>query len=121
MIFLKTDETGKVIYTHHKPFDNQYGLNKTKEQLLEEGHLVEKLPAIKNKVGFDAILYYTNSEFREEFIKNIQPTSEIDVLKAENAELKIAMAELAEQQMLADAETKLAMAELAEAMMGGAK
>lgn len=44
-----------------------------------------------------------------------------DELKAENAELKMAMAELAEQQMLADAETKLAMAELAEAMMGGVK
>ena len=47
--------------------------------------------------------------------------NEIELLKAENAELKIAMAELAEQQMLADTETKLAMAELAEAMMGGAK
>lgn len=47
--------------------------------------------------------------------------SELDILKQENLELKLALAEMAEKQEVAQLETQLAMAELAEAVMGGVK
>ena len=43
----------------------------------------------------------------------------LDRLEKENIELKEAMADLAEQQMLADIENKMALADLAESMTGG--
>ena len=52
-------------------------------------------------------------------LEDIPPT-EIDILKGENLELKLALAEMAETQETERLETQLALAELAEAMVGGA-
>jgi len=48
------------------------------------------------------------------------PPSEIELLRAENIELKLALAELAEAQEADKTETQLALAELAEIITGGA-
>lgn len=47
------------------------------------------------------------------------PKSETEILKEENTNLKIAVAELAEAQEQAKLETQLALAELAESLVGG--
>lgn len=58
MIFIKVDENNKVIYKHYRPFDEIYGLQKTKEQLLQEGYLVESIPTFKEVSGKNQVLYY---------------------------------------------------------------
>lgn len=47
------------------------------------------------------------------------PKSDTDILKEENLELKLALAEMAETQEAQRIETQLALAELAEALPGG--
>lgn len=86
------------------------------------------LLGVRKVIEHQDVILLTEEQYLKEKkqIEDAQPVieteaSKMERLEAENAELKIAMAELAEQQMLADAETKLAMAELAEAMMGGVK
>lgn len=46
MIYIETDINDVVIYIHYKPFSEKYGLNKTSQELLHAGHLVESIPEI---------------------------------------------------------------------------
>lgn len=64
MIFLKYDETGKVNYTHYMPFHEKHGLGKTKEELEQEGILVDSIPKPEQIEGKAPILY-CNPETKE--------------------------------------------------------
>lgn len=64
MIFLKHDETGKVNYTHYMPFHEKHGLGKTREELEQEGILVDNIPEPEEIEGKSAILH-CNPETKE--------------------------------------------------------
>lgn len=60
MIFIKFKEDNKTIeFIHHAPFDPTYGLDKTEEELKEEGLLVEGIPVPEVLPGKRAELKYT--------------------------------------------------------------
>jgi hypothetical protein len=45
MIYFEYDKnTGKVTFIHHMPFDEEYGLGKTPDELRQTGELVEEVP-----------------------------------------------------------------------------
>lgn len=61
MIFLKiNNETNLVEFTHFMPFDEKHGLKKTKEELEQEGILVEALPEKPEKIENKGIKLYAN-------------------------------------------------------------
>lgn len=62
MIFIKTDELGVVTFQHNFPFDEKVGLNKTEEELLKEGHLVDIPMQLKNLAGKTQVLHYNQSD-----------------------------------------------------------
>lgn len=57
MAFLKYDEIGRVNYTHYMPFHEKHGLGKSKEELEQEGLLVDSIPEPQQIEGKSAILY----------------------------------------------------------------
>lgn len=58
MIYVKYNKvTGKEELQHYMPFDEQNGLQKTKEELEQEGLLVESIPEPLLQVGKQAVLY----------------------------------------------------------------
>lgn len=56
MIFLRV-ENEVVTFKHFMPFDEEYGLDKTKKELEQEGVLVEEIPEPEEKEGKNAILH----------------------------------------------------------------
>ncbi|NFM47521.1 hypothetical protein FDB72_15575 [Clostridium botulinum] len=63
MIFLgelkKIEENKiKAKFIHYMPFDNVYGLHKTKEELEQEGILIENIPEPKYIENKQAIMYW---------------------------------------------------------------
>lgn len=64
MIFIKTTEDNIVSFIHYKPFDSKDGLGKTKEELEQEGVLVESVPKPENIEGRTPILH-CNPETKE--------------------------------------------------------
>jgi hypothetical protein len=69
MIFIKTDAETKVWYTHHMPFDENYGLKKSETELLQEGYLVESIPQPEIIDGKNAELFYTKDlGFKYEYV-----------------------------------------------------
>lgn len=56
------DNKYSIGYTHHKPFDEVYGLNKSKEELLKDGVLIESIPSEEYKEGFYSELFYNPIE-----------------------------------------------------------
>lgn len=69
MIFIKTNENGKVTYTHYFPFDEQHGFNKSREELELEGVLVNNIPEPETVNNQLPVLYYDSilKEFRYEY------------------------------------------------------
>lgn len=65
MIYLKTDENGKVTMIHWMPFDPVYGLDKTEAELLETGYLVDSIPEYSGEIpeGKMPELHYNGTEF----------------------------------------------------------
>lgn len=64
MVFIKT-ENDKVTYMHYMPFDKTYGLGKTKDELKQEGYLVDTIPTYEGEVPDDKIaeLRYNGTKF----------------------------------------------------------
>lgn len=101
MIYLKLKEQdGKysVLLIHYKPFDLKHGLNKTEEELLKDGVLVESLPVAEARQGKQAVLYAKKDtkELYYEYVDFVETESEIAQLKTQNEELAMATVELAD-------------------------
>ncbi|KAJ51105.1 hypothetical protein BD780_000227 [Clostridium tetanomorphum] len=67
MIFIKnlnkiTDSKYDIGYKHYMPFDSTNGLNKTKEQLEQEGILIEGISEPQQIEGKQSIMYYNPVE-----------------------------------------------------------
>lgn len=77
-----------------------------------------EIPQGKQIKKTDGVGVDVSVEPHQVILEDIPPT-EIEVLKGENLELKLALAEIAETQQAGRLETQLALAELAEAMAGG--
>lgn len=68
MIYIRCSKNSNIVeLVHYKPFDELYGLGKTKEELLQDGFFVDYIPEpeqIKGKTAVlkanldDKILYY---------------------------------------------------------------
>lgn len=58
MIFIKVDEDNRVTFVHYKPFDSKHGLNKSREELEQEGYFVDDIPDPEQRSGKDAILCF---------------------------------------------------------------
>ena len=56
--FIRTEGT-KITFTHFMPFDEQYGMGKTEEELLKEGYLIDEIPDPEQKEGKTAEAHYT--------------------------------------------------------------
>lgn len=65
MIYLKTNESGKVMLIHWMPFDSVYGMGKTEAELLETGYLVESVPEYSGEIpdGKMPELHYDGTAF----------------------------------------------------------
>ena len=126
MIYLQVDEKGQVVFQHHMPFDETFGLRKSEEDLLKEGYLVDALPQKEERPGKNAILqfnkdtesfYYEYEDLPEDH--SLSTEEEIVKLKQQNSELMFAVAELASANEKDKMETQLAIAELASTLTGG--
>ncbi|EPY2302320.1 phage protein [Clostridium sporogenes] len=93
-----TNEKYKIEYIHHMPLDKKYGLGKTKEELQEEGILIENFPEPIYIEGKYTIMYWNPIEkkifYEYEDIPNvIEPTKEetlqnrVEALEKSNAEM----------------------------------
>ena len=60
MIYVKLDENNKVGFRHFLPFDLEYGIGKTKEELEQTGFFVESIPQPEVIVGKAPVLYGDN-------------------------------------------------------------
>lgn len=86
MIFIKWNENNEVTYMHYMPFHREHGLNKTQEELLREGALVDEIPTIEcpndkmivhkyNKENNTVYCELTDKILTEEKIKENQITA----------------------------------------------
>ncbi|WP_243432523.1 hypothetical protein [Lysinibacillus sphaericus] len=103
---------------HYDPFHPTDGFGKTQEELEAEGGIfVERsaVPQPENK-GKIARLYI-NPQTKEMWYEYEEiPKSEIEILRDENRDLKIALAESVEAQQQDKIENQLAIAELVETL-----
>ena len=99
MNYVKLDSNGNIEYVHRKPFDENVGLGKTEEELLQYGVLVEELPepdiSDPNKIS---VLKYDGNKFYYEYsprplTKEEQTKQEIESLKLQNAQMIFALVE----------------------------
>ncbi|WP_373899267.1 hypothetical protein ACER0A_002265 [Haloimpatiens sp. FM7315] len=87
MVYIKTDSNNIVTYQHHMPFDDIYGMGKTKDKLLEDGYLVDSIPksegdgcpilkynnGIVEIIGYESVnAYKTPNELLRDEIKTLQ-------------------------------------------------
>lgn len=65
MIYFETNSEQMVTSIHYMPFDPEYGMGKTEEELQASGYLVESLPEYTEVLPEGKIprLYYDGSEF----------------------------------------------------------
>jgi hypothetical protein len=87
MIFVKVKDD-EIQAIHYQPFDPVYGLGKSKEELLQEGILVESIPQPEFIEGKVPILKYnkdTNTLYYE--YEDVPPTKE-ELLEKEIEQLK---------------------------------
>lgn len=64
MIFVRRNGE-KIDFIHYMPFDNKHGLGKTKEQLKQEGILVEQLPPkLAEAEGKTQELYFIDGQLQ---------------------------------------------------------
>lgn len=87
MIYLKT-EGNRVIFSHYMPFDRYHGLGKTREELEQEGTLVESVPEPEQTKEKSAILH-CNPQTKELWYEyeDIPKTNE-ELLQEELLQLK---------------------------------
>lgn len=93
MVFIEVDESTKnVTYRHFTPFDDEDGLNKTEEELLQEGFLVDSIPEPKQIEGKTPVLKYDGTKLYYEYVD--APIDEMTALKAQVDALNIALAQV---------------------------
>lgn len=101
MIFLRVD--GEEVTTiHYMPFDTEHGLNKTAEELEQEGILVDSIPEPEEVEGKDPVLY-CNPETKElwyEYEDIPKTEEEIQAEKVESLEQSIAELTMAMTMMM---------------------
>ncbi len=103
---------------HYDSFHPVDGFGKTQEELEAEGHIfVEEsdipIPEDNGKIAN----LYINPQTKEMWYEyQDMPKSEIDILRDENRDLKIALAESVEAQQQDKLENQLAIAELVETL-----
>lgn len=87
MIYIKeltkiTDEKYSIGYKHYTPFDDVKGLHKTKDELLQDGQLVELSTRSQEVAGKNQELYYNpiNNTCFWDYIDNSVIQKQIDSL-----------------------------------------
>lgn len=118
MIYIKYDDTGKVNYAHHMPFDVKHGLGKPTEELEREGMLIPHLPAPEIIPGKEGTMY-CNPDTGEVWFEygDISPTpDEIGNQKIE--QLETALLEMTTLNAMQQAQNEQAIMELTM-MIGG--
>lgn len=76
-IYIKTDSTNKITYTHYMPFHEKNGLHKTEEELLQDGHLIDSFDDIIPPAGKSTEYYYDGTTLSHQFI-DIPPVPEME-------------------------------------------
>ncbi|HAU35492.1 MAG TPA: hypothetical protein DCW76_14640 [Lysinibacillus sp.] len=107
-----------VMGRNYAPFDPVNGFGKTQEELEAEGHIFvneSDIPHPENNGMIPRL--YINPQTKEMWHEYAEkPKSEIEVLRDENRDLKIALAESVEAQQQDKIENQLAIAELVETL-----
>lgn len=117
VIYLKFDENGRKRYQHNLPFDENRGLGKTKEQLEQEGILVDKLPTkLPEQQGKTQELYYIGGQLVWQY-EDIIPSSE-DLQTEKIIQLETALLEISTLSAIQQAQNEQAIMELTM-MLGG--
>lgn len=92
MIFMKLDTNNGIDLIHYTPFDNSNGLEKTKEELLKEGILVDYIPEPEQIEGKVPVLKYDGTNLYYEY--QDAPIDEMTALKRQVVEQEQAIMEL---------------------------
>jgi hypothetical protein len=75
------DEKGlRVGFVHNMPFDEEYGLGKTEDELRQIGALVDEIPEPEQIEGKMAVMYYnpqTNRVYYEYIDRPLTPEEEL--------------------------------------------
>lgn len=94
----ETYDKARVEYTYYMPFDEEYGLGKTKEELETEGFLfVDEVLEPDEQTGKTPVLYINPETLEQwyEFVDRPLTTEErLDVAESKNGELQQAIADL---------------------------
>lgn len=74
MIYVETNAQNVVVYLHYMPFDSQYGLGKTEDELAQTGFLTDNLPGQPGAISENqyAVLKLEGGQFSWEVL-NINP------------------------------------------------
>lgn len=107
MIYLKFEQDGTVSTQHFMPFDERYGLGKTREELEAEGGVfVDTVPEPENRPGKSAVLKYSEADglYYEYIDRPMTQEERVDAMQMENADLMFqnAMQDMAISQLQAD-------------------
>lgn len=104
MIYIEVTYNNVVSYRHNKPFDSVYGLNKTEEELLKSGFLIDSAPEPERIEGKSPVLKYNGTEIYYEYVD--APVDEMTALKNQLAEQSQKIAE--QEQAIMELTTLLA-------------
>lgn len=87
----------KVGFVHYAPFHAVHGLNKSREELEQEGIFITVMPQAETKEGFGAVLYTDKEQVWYECESTATPEeNKVSQLESDMLDLKLAMAELVE-------------------------
>lgn len=94
MIYIQIDQDNKVLFTHNMPFDEQYGLNKTEQELLLDGYLIDsvpEIPVVDKKIGSYVYNADTNSLDIVYSDRPQRQEEKIETLEEQNAQMLLAL------------------------------
>ncbi|URN85887.1 hypothetical protein [Acetobacterium wieringae] len=98
MIYFRTNKDSNLVeLIHYKPFDKNYGLGKTEEELGLEGFLVESIPEPEEIEGKIAVMYYTEADgfiFQYEDIPKTAEQIQAEAIESLRNDLNSAIIEL---------------------------
>ncbi|UQW98196.1 hypothetical protein M2M59_04080 [Rummeliibacillus sp. G93] len=93
MVYIEINN-GVVTFVHNIPFDKQNGLGKTKEELEETGFLLDSIPDATPQAGQDFIMKFDGTNvFYEYHDAPLTTNEEVESLKAQNAQMLLALVE----------------------------
>ncbi|MGO4345549.1 hypothetical protein AB4Z45_08665 [Paenibacillus sp. MCAF9] len=125
--YIRTNEAGMIIHgfssAFEQPLETDYLFAEEASRHFHES-FTEPLTNERGQYRFKVIDAEFVARSQEELdaewqLRPLTPLSELDLLKLENTELKIALAELAEAQEADKTDMQLALAELADLLLGG--